>query len=342
MFDMSKAYLMILFIGACGNGFYNVLGGILRGLGDSVFPLFVLLGTVAANIALDILFVAGWGFNMGVAGAALATIIAQLASSAVLMVRLIKMRGAIGLSRASLRLNGVTLGQLVRLGLPTGIQMGIMFLSNIVMQPSLMAMGSFVFAALGATMSVDGFAIVPCQAFNMAASTFTGQNIGADRWDRVKKGSKTVFVMCVGVSVVMVAAMQLFGPPLLRLFTDKSDPLSAELVTLGMRFIRILIPAYILMSVNMTFTGVMRGAGDSVGTMWISVLINVIFKVPLTFLIVHLSKSGAWPNGDPASLFYATLICMCIGAVITLIYYRIGKWRTKALVKHANANRADI
>jgi putative MATE family efflux protein len=327
IFEMSRVYLFILFLGAAGNGFYNVLSGILRGLGDSIFPLFVLVGTVVLNVGLDIWFVAEAGLNMGIAGAAWATIISQILSSCVCVLKIVRIRATIGLSKKSLRLRGATVRQITRLGLPTGIQMAIMFLSNIVTQPAIMLMGSSVFAAMGATMSVDGFAVLPCQAFSMAASTFTGQNIGAGNMERVKQGSKSVFLICLAFTVVMVIAVQLFGPYMFALFTD-----TQSVIDMGMGFIRLMIPAYLAMTVNMSFSGVMRGAGDAMGTMWISVLINVILKVPLTFLIISLTKSAQWPNGAPNSMFLAMLCSMLIGMVITMAYYRSGRWRNKSIV----------
>jgi len=329
IFDMSRVYLMILFAGSVGNGFYNVIGGILRGLGESVFPLLVLLGTVVLNVVLDVLFVAQWGLNLGIAGAAWATIIAQILSSVVLMIKLILMRRTIGLTAGTLRLHALTCKQLTRLGLPSGIQMAVMFLSNIVIPPYIMAMGTNVFAAMGATMSIDGFAIVPSQAFSMAASTYTGQNIGAGKMDRVKKGTKMVLVLCFLISIVMIALIQIFSKQLFGLFTD-----DLGVIKLGRGFILILLPAYLLMSVNMSLTGVMRGAGDSIGTMWISVITNVILKVPLTLFLIYITKSETYPAGSPNSMFISMPICMIVGVVISIVYYNKANWRSKAVVSH--------
>ncbi|MDR1298703.1 MAG: MATE family efflux transporter [Oscillospiraceae bacterium] len=344
MEEMANKYLFILFIGMTGNGFYNVFSGVLRGLGDSIFPLCVLLGTVLLNIVLDITFVASWGLNLGVAGAALATIISQILSAIACMVRILRPRGMYSINRNSLRLRSATVRQIARLGIPSGIQMAIMFVSNLIIQPFLMNMGPLAMPSLTATQSVDGFALMPSQAFSMAAGTFTGQNIGAGRMDRVKTGSKTVFMMCLGFSIIMVTAMQIFGRNILMLFTE-----TELLVSLCRYYILIMIPAYLIMTVNMTFQGVMRGAGDAVGTMWISIMINVIFKLPLTLLIIHLTKDTtlnlkvngvmepvSWPNGSPASMFYAMLICVFIGMFMTLTYYKRGKWKTKYVIKREN------
>jgi putative MATE family efflux protein len=332
IFDMAYIYLFILFCGTAASGFYNVMSGILRGLGDSIFPLIVLLIAAALNIILDIWLVswwsASWGDVAGVAGAAVATIISQIFSAVACTLRVLRMKNLFTITKATLKLKSVIVRQIVRLGLPTGIQMAVMFLSNIVMQPFMMAMGSAVVAAQVATMRVDGFAVMPCQAFSNAASTFTGQNIGAGKMDRVKKGSMTTLMMCMGFTIVMVTAILIWGKYLFALFTKTDD-----LINMGMGFIRIMVPAYIIMAVNMTFNGVMRGAGDSVGTMWISLLMNVILKVPITLGLVFASKSLLWPEGNPDMFMWGMVICMAIGLIVTLVYYRIGKWKDKAVVK---------
>jgi putative MATE family efflux protein len=332
IFDMAYIYLFILFCGTAASGFYNVMSGILRGLGDSVFPLIVLLITVVLNVILDLIFVtifnSHWGAVAGVAGAATATVICQIFSAVLCTLRVLRMKNLFTISKATMKLQTVIVKQIVRLGLPTGIQMAVMFLSNIVMQPFMMAMGSAVVAAQVATMRVDGFAVMPCQAFSNAASTFTGQNIGAGKMERVKKGSTTTLIMCMGFTVIMVAAILIWGKYLFALFT-KTD----ELINMGMGFIKIMVPAYIIMAINMTYNGVMRGAGDSVGTMWISLLMNVILKIPITLGLIFASKSDLWPQGNPDMFMWGMVICMAIGLVVTLVYYRIGKWKTKGVVR---------
>jgi putative MATE family efflux protein len=324
-FALAEVYLKILFLGTIGNGFYNVLSGILRAVGDSVFPLLILLGTVILNTGLDILFVAGFGW--GTMGAAWATVISQVLSSIVCLFKVLRMKNIVNIRFDMLKLKRGTVAHITRLGLPTGVSMAIMFLANIITQPLINKMGYMVMAAMTATMRVDGFALLPGQSFSMAASTFTGQNIGANRMDRVKKGSVTVFLMCFAFSAVMVGAILLFGRHIFELFTQTD-----ELIDMGMSFIWVMVPAYLVMTVNLSYQGVMRGAGDSIGTMWISIVINVLMKVPITYLIVNLTKSEIYPNGNPKSMFYAMLICMTVGCVITMVYYRVGKWKNKSVV----------
>jgi putative MATE family efflux protein len=324
-FEMARVYMMVLFLGSAGNGFYNVLSSILRGLGESVFPLLVLLGTVILNVFLDIWFIAG--LNMGIAGAAWATVISQVLSSVICLVKIMTMRKIVIIRKSMLTLKKRIVGHIVRLGVPTGLSMGIMFLGITIIQGLVNSMGFMVTAAITATIRLDGFAVLPAQTFSMAAATFTGQNIGAGKLDRVRQGSNTVFLMCLVFTVTMVTAMLLFGQHLLRLFTD-----TQQLIDMGMGFIRIMTVAYIAMTINTCFSGVMRGAGDSMTPMWISMFVNVMLRIPLSYLTASLTKSQEWPNGNPDSIFYSLAIGMIVGAILTMIFYRRGKWRDKAIV----------
>ncbi|SHI16684.1 putative efflux protein, MATE family [Sporobacter termitidis DSM 10068] len=325
-FDMAKIYLEILFIGTAGNGFYNILAGILRGLGESVFPLAVLLVSVLLNAGLEIWFVAGLGWGMP--GAAWATVIAQTVSAAACLFKILRMRSIVKIEPGMLKLRRGIVRHIVRLGVPTGLSMGVMFFATIIVQSLINSMGYLVTAAITAMFRLDGFAVLPSQTFSMSASTFTGQNIGAGKMDRVKKGTWTVFYMCLVFTVTMVACMLIFGRHLLGLFTT-----TESVIDMGMGFIQVMVAGYIAMVVSNTFSGVMRGAGDSMGPMWISIATNVILRVPLSYGIAHFTKSAAHPNGDPNSPFIALSAAIILGALITIIYYRKGNWRNKSIVQ---------
>ncbi len=325
-FEMAKVYLQILFIGTAANGFYNVLSGVLRGLGDSFFPLIVLLFTVILNAVLEIWFVAG--LRWGMTGAAWATVIAQTISAVACLIKIMKMRKIVHIKFKMLKLKKLIVGHIVRLGVPTGLSMGIMFFSTIVVQSLINSMGFLVTAAITAMFRLDGFAVLPSQTFSMSASTYTGQNIGAGKLDRVRKGTWSVFWMCLIFTVSMVGCMLIFGRHLLGLFTQ-----TEAVIDMGMNFIYILVPAYLAMIVGNTFSGVMRGAGDSMGPMWISIGVNVLLRVPLSFLIAHLTISQINPNGHPNSTFIALDVAMLCAAIITIFYFRKGKWRNKSIIQ---------
>ncbi len=332
-FDMAKTYLAILFLGSAGNGFYNVLSGILRGLGESVFPLAILLLTVVLNTVLDIWFVSG--LQMGIAGAAWATIISQSISAVICLIKIMRIRSIIKIKPKMLILKRRIIGHIVHLGVPTGLSMGIMFISSMLVQSLVNSMGFLVTATITALMRIDGFAVLPSQTFSMSASTFTGQNIGAGKMDRVRQGTRTVFYMCLIFTIVMVVAMLLFGRFMFGLFTS-----TAEVINMGMRFIYIMAFAYIAMVVNQCFSGVMRGAGDSMGPMWISIGVNVVLRVPLAYLIAYFTRSPEHIHGHPDSIFLSLLTAMIVGATITSIYFRGGRWRNKAIVQISQEDSA--
>ena len=209
IFDMARVYLQILFIGSAANGFYNVLSGILRGLGESVYPLIVLLISVVINTILEIWFVAG--LRWGMQGAAWATVIAQTVSAVACLMKIVRMKSVVRLDRSMLRLKGFIVKHIIRLGVPQGLSTGIMFISTLTIQYLINSMGYLVTAAITAMMRIDGFAVLPSMTFGMAASTYTGQNIGAGKMDRVRKGTWAVFWMCLIFTATMVAAMLIFG-----------------------------------------------------------------------------------------------------------------------------------
>ena len=324
-YEMAKIDLIICFYGIAGDGFYNIMSGILRGMGESVFPLLVLILTTVLNIVLDLWFVIGLG--MGIAGAAWATSIAKTVSAIVCLIKVLSAKNVCNVKARHLKLDRDILGTICRLGIPNGIAQGIMFLATIVIQSMINKMGFLVTASITAVLRVDGFAVIPSQTFGMSAATFTGQNVGAGRLDRVKKGAKQVFLMCLVTSLVMITAMLIFGKWMMGLFTD-----TKEVIDMGYGFILTMLPGYLLMCIGQSFGGVIRGAGDSMGPMWIALVTNTVIRIPAMLLLVHFTRSEIYPAGNPKSSFIAIVIAMFINAVITLIYYRKGRWKDKAIV----------
>lgn len=325
IFDMAHAYLVIMFIGAFGNGFYNIISGVLRGLGESVYPLLVLLATTILNIALDLLFVCV--FKMGVAGAAWATIIAQTVSAFACLAKLFMMKDIVRLNLKMLKPVGFYTKKIIMLGLPTGVAQGILFVSILFVQSLINSMGSMVVACTTAVMRVDSFAMLPCQTFSMAASTYTGQNMGANRMDRVRQGTKAVVAMSLTASVALVALLLIFGKFALSWFTD-----TQAVIDMGYHMICIMSVAYIVMAFMQCFGGVMRGAGDTMATMWITICVNVVVRIPAAYIWAYFTRSAEWPTGSPDSIYASMVIAWIAGAVITISYYCTGRWKKKALV----------
>lgn len=321
-YDMCVSYMRIIFLGIGGGGFYNILSGILRGLGDSLSALKYLLVATMLNIALDLLFVAN--FQMGVPGVAIATVLAQFISAGLCLRKLLAMRDVMHLRREHFRLNKKYASQLIRLGLPSGLSQAVMSCSGLVVQSLTNSFGATFMACNTIVMRVDGFVMMPNFSFGNAMTTYTGQNIGAGNLDRVKQGAKAGTLLAVGTAVVLVACILFFGPTLMGLFTD-----TESLIEMSASMMRIVAPGYIAFAVTQCMSGVMRGAGDTATPMWISFFTTIVIRVPMAYLLAYLSRSEQNPLGDPRSIFVSLLLSWLIGALINFIAYRRGKWRTK-------------
>lgn len=324
--DMAATYLRIIFIGIIGFAFYNILSGILRGLGDSFMPLVFLLVCCGLNIILDLLFVAG--FKMGVAGVAWATILSWAVSAVLCFIKIFRMKDELELTVESLKLDGHLCRDLILLGLPSGATQAIFSLSMVVVQSLTNSMGTDVIACNVIIMRVDGFAMMPNFSFGMAMTTFVGQNVGANRMDRVEEGTKNGLKMGVGTAVVLVLCLVFFGKYLIEMFTR-----TEHLIELSINMLRVLAVGYVAMAVTQILSGVMRGAGDTVSPMWISLVTTVAIRVPLAYLFAFLTRNEARPHGEPIALFLSMLISWLGGALITFLVYRRGKWKAKSVTK---------
>ena len=328
VYDMAVAYLNIICIGILGGGYYNIVSGVLRGMGDSISPLIFLIVACVLNIFLDILFVTQFGMNAD--GVALATVIAQGISAVLCLWKLSHMGASLKLTRASLIPDRNMTKETVRLGLPSGLTQAIFSMAAIVVQRLTNSFGPVIMACSVVVMRVDGFAMMPNFTFGMAMTTFVGQNVGAKRLDRVHEGVREGIRVGLIISVVLVAVILLFGRNLMELFTREDEK---DVVDLGVHMLRILALGYIAMAVTQSLSGVMRGAGDTMTPMWISIITTVIIRMPLAYGIAYFTRSEALPNGTPDSLYISLLVSWIMGALITAVFYRRGKWKEKAIIK---------
>lgn len=318
------AYLKILMYGIAGMAYYNILSGILRGMGDSFSALIYLLIATVLNIILDLVFVAE--FNMGVAGVALATVIAQGISAAMCLFKLLHMREVFDLGFKQLLMTKRHVSQMVKLGLPSGVTQAIFSSAMIVVQSLTNSFGEMFIAANVIVMRVDGFAMMPNFSFGTAMTTYAGQNVGASKYDRVTQGAKQGTLIAVGCSAVITAIILLFGRYLMAIFTE-----TPELVDMSQYMMQILAVGYIAMAVTQSLSGVMRGAGDTVTPMWISLFTTVMLRVPLAYGISWLTRTEELPFGRFECIQISLLTTWVMGAIITAFFYRRGKWKTKAL-----------
>ena len=322
--DWCADYLMISLIGMAGMAYYNILSNILRGMGDSFSALIYLLVATVINIVLDVFFVAY--IDMGVGGVALATVIAQFISSVLCMIKLARMRENFDFGLRFLKPVGTYVKTLVRLGLPSGLTQAIFSSAMIVVQSLTNQFGEMFIAANVVIMRVDGFAMMPNLSFGTAMTTYAGQNVGAGLQDRVTKGAKQGTWLAVGCSTIITTAILFFGKSLMGIFTE-----TTALVDLSYRLMLILAVGYIAVAVTQSLSGVMRGAGDTMTPMWISLITTIALRVPIAYGISFLTRTAELPHGRQECIQISLLTSWVIGAVLSFIFYRMGKWKDKAL-----------
>lgn len=324
--DWCEDYLNIYFWGILGFFMYNMLAGVLRGLGDSVSALMFLLVAAALNVVLDLVFVAK--FNMGVPGVALATDLAQGISAVLCFIKLLRMKDVFTLSKSSFRFQPSVAGKIIKIGVPSGITQAIMACSMMVVQSLTNSMGEMVIAANVIIMRVDGFAMMPNFSFGQAMTVYTGQNVGAGKWHRVHKGINQGCYIAQAFSVAITIVLLFLNKYLFGIFTE-----TPELIDLAGRMMRIMAVGYIAVSVTQVLGGVMRGAGDTVTPMWISICSTVLLRVPVAYILAHFTASEAYPNGHPYSLSVSLLASWTMGMVISIVAYKFSKVRKTILAE---------
>ena len=322
MYAGCKAYLDIFFYGIAGFFFYNIFAGILRGLGDSFSALLYLMITATLNIGLDLAFVN----NMGVAGVALATVIAQFISALLCLRKILSLQSVFRLHRSDLRPEKAHIGRIISLGVPSGLTQAIFSCAMMVVQRLINSFDDVAFVACNVmVMRVDGYAMLPNFSFGQAMSTFAGQNIGARRLDRLKDGTRQGLLMSVGTALVLTPAVLLAGPALMRLFTPEQS-----LIALSMQMMYILAAGYIAMSVTQVLQGVMRGAGDTLTPMWISLATAVLLRLPLAYALVAIARNaGASLLNQERMVFVSLLANWILGMLLTILLFRLGNWKRK-------------
>jgi len=322
--DWCESYLLIMFLGSIGSAYYNILSGVLRGLGDAFSALVYLLVATVLNIVLDLLFVAKLG--MGVSGVALATVLAQAVSGVLCFIRLSQLKDVFDLKVTYLKLNSRYSGGMIKLGLPSGLTQAIFSMAMVIVQSLTNSFGEAFIAANVIVMRVDGFAMLPNFSFGTAMTTYAGQNVGARKMDRVTKGAKQGTLLAVLTSATLTGLILIFGKQLMGIFTETS-----ELVELSRNMMGIIAVGYIAMAVTQSLSGVMRGAGDTMTPMWISLFTTVVVRVPIAYSIAYLTRTPELPNGRQECVFISLLCAWLLGAIATTIFYMRGSWKKKIL-----------
>lgn len=313
--ESSVLYLRIYFLGILSVMVYNMGSGILRAVGDSRNPLYFLIVSSVTNIILDMLFVIV--FHMGIAGVGWATLIAQTISAVLTMLLLMRTKEEYQVKLKHIRFHKHMLYEIVRLGLPSGLQNAIVSFSNVIVQSNINAFGSLAMAGCGSYTKIDGFAILPVMSYSMALTTFTGQNMGAKKYDRVNQGAKTGILMSVITIVCISALLLMLGPNVLAIFS--SDP---TVINYGLYMMHVLAPGYIFLAISHAFNGIIRGAG--ITTVPMIVMVTCWCGLRMAWILTSVPLFH-----DIGVVFMGWPLTWIASALWLFLYYRKGKWMTR-------------
>ena len=313
----STTYLRIYFCGSLFNIVYNMGSGILRAVGDSKRPLYYLIASSLTNVVLDLLFVLV--FHWDVAGVAIATIISQGVSAVLVMWNLMRTKEPYRVEIKNIRIDKRMMKRVLMVGIPSGIQQSIISLSNVIVQSNINVYGSAAMAGFGSYSKVEGFIMLPLQTTCMSATTFTGQNIGAKKYDRVKKGIIQGMIMSAIYTVAVSLVLYFFGGEVLKIFSAEPD-----VIRFGQEAIGIIVPFYLTMTVHQIIMGTLRGAGKTFVTMLIGVGNMCILRMIYINCLVPFFPS-----------FHAVVLCYPITWITTMLMDVLYCWKAKWLPKTA-------
>ena len=313
----SVLYLRIYFGGILSVMLYNMGSGILRAVGDSKNPLYFLSVSSITNILLDLLFVIV--FDMGIAGVGWATLIAQTISAVLTLLLLIKTKQEYKVTLKKIRFHKDKLIEIIRLGLPSGIQNGVVSFSNVIVQSNINAFGSLAMAGCGAYTKIDGFAILPVMSYSMALTTFTGQNMGAKKYDRVKQGARSGIIMSLLTTIAISALLLIFGEQVLSIFSD-----NPKVISYGLYMMHVLAPFYIFLAISHAFNGIIRGAG--ITTIPMIVMITCWCGMRMTWILASVPIFH-----DIGVVFMGWPLTWAASALWLFLYYKKGNWMKRSM-----------
>lgn len=317
--DDATAYMQISCAGILAVAAYNCISSILRALGDSKTPLFFLIFASLVNVFLDLLLVIRFG--LGVRGVAYATIIAQILSAIGSLIYAIRKNPYFSINRDEMSFNRRITGKCYRIGLPLAMQSSLIAISCVALQSVVNTFGSLVVAAFTATSRIEQLVQQPFNSLGMALSTFTGQNIGAGKLDRVKRAFVRSVILVAGFSILMLLFFYTFGNNIMRVFVSDAD-----VISFGTSALKITSWFYFTLGIIYVVRGLLNGAGDSIYAMingGVEVAGRIVFSNTL-ILIPSVGKWGVW---------LATALTWFITGIASLIRYKQGKWKLIQLVE---------
>lgn len=312
VFPNAVMYVRIYFGGILTVVMYNTASGIFQAVGDSKRPLYFLLISSVINVVLDLLFVVG--LNMGIGGAALATVIAQAVSAILAFNHLIKTTDIYKVSLQKIALHKEMLKQILQFGIPSGVQNSVIALANIVVQSNINSFDAIAVAGCGAYSKIEGFVFIPITSFAMSMTVFIGQNLGAGQYERAKKG--TYFGIAVSTIIAEVVGIIFFltAPTLIALFNN--DP---EVIAYGTLQARTIALFFFLLAFSHCIAGILRGAGKSIVPMLVMLVCWCLIRVVYVTVATHFIP-------DIQVIFWAYPLTWSLSSIIFLIYYLKSDW----------------
>ena len=308
----SILYFRLYFLGSLATILYNAGMGILQAVGDSRSPLYYLVISSVVNVALDLLFVGA--MDMGVAGAAVATVISQVVSAVLCIIKLTRSDGPYRLEIKRIGFDLPLLKKITSQGVPSGVQNSIIAIANVVVQSNINTFGAAAMAGCGSYSKVEGFVFLPITAFAMALTTFIGQNLGAGQFDRAKQGARIGILCSMAMAELIGVALFFLAPYAMQLFND--DP---AVVAIGVRQSHIEALFFCFLAFAHGVSAVLRGAGRAQVPMYTMLGCWCILRVSYITLALKV-----WP--DIATIFWAYPITWSVSCVVFLIYYLKADW----------------
>ena len=309
----SVSYFRIYFAGSVFTILYNFCTATLNAVGDSRRPLYYLIVSSCLNVVLDLVFVAGFG--MGVEGAAIASVISQATSAVLCFLYLIRPGKIFSLKFSMMRLHRGYVPDILRYGVPTGIQNSVIGIANVFVQSNINTFGKMAMAGCGTYFKIEGFAFLPITCFAMAMSTYVGQNLGAGKIDRVRKGTRFGILTSVVLAECIGGAYWLLAPYLIPLFDA-----TPEVVAFGVLQARTESLFYCLLAFSHCIAGICRGAGKA--TVPMGIMLSVWCVVRVTYITVALRF---FP--EIRTIFWAYPLTWGISSVLFLLYYFFSDWQ---------------
>lgn len=313
----ASMYMQVYYAGIIGNLLYNIGTGILRSVGDSRTPLYILIVCCIVNIVLDLTFVLA--FQWGVFGVAFATILSQAISAILVLIILMRTNDMYKVSLKKIRFHGMLLKQIIRIGLPNGMESVFYSISNVMIQTAINGFGTVAIASWSAIGRIDSVMWMVMQAFSISVSTMVGQNFGAKQYERVKKVANTGLWMNMASIFVVSVIIYAFCPIFLSIFTEDT-----AVIETGSMFLRVLAPSYMAYVIINVFACVIRGCGESFQPMLITVVF--ICGLRMIWLLVFLPMFHTMAN---VAMSYP--ISWVVTSVIFVVYYLRGRWMKRCI-----------